>query len=418
MVGIAGDVIAGTPSASLDARARMMVLRAFLAQNVAVGSAFGGFGVSVLSLQELHGASRGQVALALSLSVLMMGLISPVVGTLITRLGLRWTMSFGTLISGCGYALLAVAPNIQIVLLLYAVPIGVGLSMFGSFPSSVLASNWYSHKPGLALGIANMPLFVAVLPVVGSIIIRDHGLPAFYLALAAIHGALLPLMLGISDRAANGVEHAAGMPGPRGTPPITIGSILRSPYFWAMSLSGGYLDAVAMVGVSHLAAFAAERGVTAEAAAGLLSIMGGAAILGSIATGVLSNRVGAAVTLALVAAGLAISWLALLSTSSLGVMGLAYLTLGAGSAGVFPAISMVSSRLFGQQALSRVIGAYTPAAMPVTFVLPPLAGVLRDAAGSYTPVAFVVITGCAVAAAVFLLIERGRANRAGDSRVD
>ena len=39
------------PEAAGGGRARLMVARAFLAQNVAVGCAFGGFGVSVLPLQ-------------------------------------------------------------------------------------------------------------------------------------------------------------------------------------------------------------------------------------------------------------------------------------------------------------------------------------------------------------------------------
>ena len=199
MNGISGGTIAGAPAAPSHAKARLMVLRAFLAQNVAVGSAFGGFGVSVLALQALYGATRGETALVLSLSALMMGLASPFVATLISRIGLRWTMTIGTLVSGSGYALLAIAPNIQIVMLVYAIPIGAGLAMFGPFPASVLASNWYRHSPGVALGIANMPLLVAVLPIMGSIIIRDHGLAWLYLTQAAMHVALMPLMLGKSN---------------------------------------------------------------------------------------------------------------------------------------------------------------------------------------------------------------------------
>ncbi|MCK0530854.1 MFS transporter [Sphingobium agri] len=416
MNGTTGEIIAATPAASSpDGRAWMMVFRAFLAQNVAVGSAFGGFGVSVLSLQELHGASRGETALALSLSVLGMGLVSPFVAALIARLGLRWTMTIGALISGCGYGLLAIAPNMQVVLLLYAVPIGAGLSMFGPFPASVLASNWFRHNPGLALGIANMPLFVALMPMAGLIIIRDQGLPAFYLTLAALHLALLPLMIGVSDAATHGVEHTEGSPRSDSGVMRSIRSVLSSPSFWVMSLFAGYLNAVGITGVSHLAAFAAERGVGAEEAAGLLSILGGAAIIGSIAVGILSNRLGAPATLALIGAGMAISWFVLLSTLSFPIMALAALTLGAGGAGIFPAVSMLSGRLFGQQSLPRIIGLYSPVTLPLTFFLPPLAGVLRDEMRSYTPVAVIIIGGCAIVTMVFLAMARRLADRPAQS---
>ena len=412
MNGTTGEVIAGAPVASTDGKARMMVFRAFLAQNVAVGSAFGGFGVSVLSLQELHGASRGETTLALSLSVLVMGLVSPFVATLIARLGLRWTMTIGTLISGCGYGLLAIAPNMQVVLLLYALPIGAGLSMFGPFPASVLASNWFRHNPGLALGVANMPLFVALLPMAGLIIIRDYGLPAFYLTLAALHLALLPLMVGVSEAAPDGGQQPEGSSSSDSGLMVSIRSVLTSPSFWVMSLFAGYLNAVGITGVSHLAAFAAERGVLAGQAAGLLSILGGAAIIGSIAAGILSNRLGAPTTLALIAAGMAISWLVLLSTLSFPAMALAALTLGACGAGIFPAVSMLSGRLFDQQSLPRIIGLYSPVTLPLTFFLPPLAGVWRDAVGSYTPVVAIMIGGCAVATMMFVAMARGRAFRA------
>lgn len=191
---------AGAPALAAPAgQARFMVFRAFLAQNISVGCAFGAFGVSVLPLQEKFGASRGSATLALALCVLIMGLVSPLIGILIGRIGLRWTMTAGILLSAIGYALLAVAPSMTVVLLLYALPIGIGMSMFGPFPASVLASNWFPNNPGPALGIANMPLLVAVLPMVGMALIRDHGLVAFYLALAMLHLLVLPFILGVSD---------------------------------------------------------------------------------------------------------------------------------------------------------------------------------------------------------------------------
>jgi cyanate permease len=343
--------------------------------------------------------------LALALCVLVLGLVSPLIGTLIGRIGLRWTMTIGTLISGVGYALLAIAPSMPVVLLLYALPIGVGLAMFGPFPSSVLASNWYRHNPGPALGIANMPLMVALLPMVGMVVIRDHSLAAFYLTLAALHVALLPVMLGVSDspqdQGQQGHAHGHG-----GDAMLPTRALLRSPAFWVMSLGAGYLNAVGITGVSHLVAFLAERGVAAGEAAGLLSIMGGAAVIGSLAIGFLCGRLGAPLSLALIAGGLALSWLALLGTRSFPVMALASLMLGAGGAGVFPAVNMLSGRLFGQDSLPRVIGLFGLVTLPLTFFLPPLAGVLRDVIGGYAPVAAIIIGGCVLMTFIFFAMAR------------
>jgi MFS family permease len=384
----------------------MMVARAFLAQNVAVGCAFGGFGVSVLPLQQLYGASTGTTTLSLALCVLVLGLVSPLIGALIGRIGLRWTMTIGTVISGAGYALLAIAPSMPVVLLLYALPIGVGLAMFGPFPASVLASNWYRRNPGTALGIANTPLFVALLPMVGLIVIRDHGLAAFYLTLAALHVALLPVMLGVSDAPAEAGQQSAHGHGHGGGAMMSARALLRRPAFWVISLGAGYLSAVGITAVSHLVAFVAERGVAASEAAGLLSIMGGAAVIGSLVIGFLCGRLGAPFSLGLIAAGLALSWMALLSTTSFPLMALASLMLGAGGAGVFPAVNMLSARLFGQDSLPRVIGLFGVVTLPLTFFLPPLAGVLRDIIGGYGPVAMILICGCVIIALLFFGMAR------------
>ena len=406
MNGMTGAAVAGSETGGRAGQGRMMVARAFLAQNVAVGCAFGGFGVSVLPLQQLYGASRGTTTLSLALCVLVLGLVSPLIGALIGRIGLRWTMTIGTVISGAGYALLAIAPSMPVVLLLYALPIGVGLAMFGPFPASVLASNWYRRNPGTALGIANTPLFVALLPMVGLIVIRDHGLAAFYLTLAALHVALLPVMLGVSDAPAEAGQQSAHGHGHGGGAMMPARALLRRPAFWVISLGAGYLSAVGITAVSHLVAFVAERGVAASEAAGLLSIMGGAAVIGSLVIGFLCGRLGAPFSLGLIAAGLALSWLALLSTTSFPLMALASLMLGAGGAGVFPAVNMLSARLFGQDSLPRVIGLFGVVTLPLTFFLPPLAGVLRDIIGGYGPVAMILIGGCVIIALLFFGMAR------------
>lgn len=387
-----------------------MVFRAFLAQNVAVGCAFGGFGVSVLPLQEKFGASRGGATLALALCVLMMGLSAPLIGVLIGRIGLRWTMTIGTVLSATGYVLLAVAPGMTAVLLLYALPIGIGLAMFGSFPASVLASNWFPNNPGPALGVANMPLFVALLPMVGMALIRDHGLVALYLTLAGLHLLVLPFILGVSDGPADrqhpridGHDHGAH-------DMLPAAMILRRPAFWAMSIGAGYLNAVGIAGISHLVAFVAERGVAASQSALLLSIMGGASVMGSLLVGLLCGRLGAARTLALIAAALCLSWLLLQSTMQFGPMAAATLLAGAGGAGVFPAVNMLTGRLFGQKSLPRVIGLFSLFTLPLTFCLPPLAGVLRDAVGGYGPVVAIIVGGTATVALIFLMMARGAAH--------
>lgn len=394
--------------AQQQGRARGMVLRGFLAQNVAVGSTFGAFGVSVIPLQAQFGASRGMVSLAVSLAVLTMGLAAPLTAMLIGRTGLRTTMTAGVLLSLLGSVGLAFAPGMSAVLLLYAVPIGLGLAFSGPFPSSVLASNWYPRNPGLALGLTNMPLLVALLPMAGLHIIEAYGLDMLYLALAGLNLLLLPFVLTIRDRPGTPSAPDGGGPqaGGQGAPMIGVAALLRNPRFQAMCIGAGLLNAAGIIGISHMVAFGMERGIAATDAAVLLSVMGGAAVVGSLLAGYLCGRIGPAPTLALIAAVLCAGWLAMATVVQFLPMLLAALLLGIVGAGVFPSVNMLSGRLFGQESLPRVIGLFSLMTLPLTFGLPPLAGVARDQAGSYAPMVAALIGGAAAVALLFLFMAR------------
>jgi MFS family permease len=389
-----------------------MAIRAFFCQNVASGCAFGGFGVTVIPLQEQFGASRGMATLGLALAVLVIGLTSPFIATLFGRFGLRWTMSTGVLLSGLGYALLSVAPSMEAVLLIYALPIGIGFTMFGPLAASVLTGNWFSKNAGTALGFVNMPLFLALLPIIGQIVIRDHGLAPFYLILAALHLLLLPLTLSIVDAPAGVAEEA---PDPQSAPsqaPWTMAAVMRQPIFWASVAGGGILSAVGIIGVTHLFALGLEQGVAPEQAAMLASLLGAASVIGSLLVGFLCGRIGPSQTLTLIGAGFGLSWLILLLTPDIRFMVAGAIVMGTCTAGIFPAVTMVSARAFGQASVARVVGVYSLLATPPSFLLPPLAGVLHDAVGGYQPVSASIIGGCVAVTLIFWFAARLAAPRA------
>ncbi|SLK00736.1 MFS transporter [Novosphingobium mathurense] len=375
--------------------------RAFLCQNLAVGAAFGGFGIAVLPMQELFDVGRGLATLGLALAVLVMGAAGPLVANLIARFGHRTTILSGIALSGIGYLLLALAPTlgpdgIYLVLFAYCLPIGIGLVMFGPFAASMLVSGWFQPNPATALGFVNMPLLFAILPVAGAPIIATYGLGTFYLLLAGLHLLLLPIAMGVRDPA----EHSSGHGRVRAT--TSMRGILSRPVFWLIAAGGGTLSAIGIVGVSHLVAFGVERGIAEEQAAMLLSATGAASVVGSLAVGMMCGYLGAARALALIGLVTAAGWGLLLATTNIPVMLTVVLLVGAGGAGVFPAVNVLAGQIFGVGALHRVIGLYGLANLPFTFLLPPLAGVLHDRAGGYGPVVMSLIASAVVVALLFL----------------
>jgi cyanate permease len=383
-----------------DPQRHAMAIRAFLCQNVAIGSAFGSFGVVVLTLQHRFGVGRGMASLGLALAVLMMGLSSPLSARMIERFGLRNIMLCGIVLSGLGNLALAFAPGFGWVLLAYALPIGVGLAMFGPFPASVLAARWFQPKPGPAIGFVNMPVLVALVPLITVLLLRDHGLTGLYIVLAVMHLVLFPLAWGIVDAPA-GTAMAPADAAHAGT-----GRLVGRPLFWCIALGSGVLHAAGISASAHIVALGIEAGLATQSAAMLLSVMGTASVVGAFGAGLLCARIGAPATLALIAATTGLGWVMMFSSHTLMLMAALTAVLGAGGAGVFPAINVLVGERFGPDAVVRTVGMLGLVTLPFNFGLPPLAGVLHDRTGGYAAVGVAIALACMVVTVLFLAMAR------------
>lgn len=380
-----------------------MATRGFLCQNVVIGTAFGGFGVTVLPVQQAFGVGRGLATLGIGLAVLAMGLGAPLASWLLGRFGMRFAMVLGLVLSASGHALLALAAGlgqggIVLVFLSYGGLIGLGLALV-PFTANILASRWFQHRPGPALGFVNMPVVMALMPLVGMPVIAGFGLSAFYFLMAIIHVLIVPFALGIDEPPVA----EAGVSG-QGRRQLALRAIAARPAFWALVCGGGSLSAVGIVGVSHLVAYGIERGLPGQDAALLVSVTGGASVVGSFVTGLMCGWLGGARALALIAVLTGIGWAALTMTTVFPLMIAIVLLIGAGGAGVLPSVNALAGAIFGIRDLHCVLGAYVLAGLPFTFGLPPLAGVLHDVTGEYSAVVAVLIAVSFAVAGLFMAL--------------
>lgn len=398
---VAATADSSAHSAVPDTRRKGMALRGFCAQNVAIGSAFGTFSIALLPLQEHYAAGRAVVTMGLALSMLAMGLSGPLVASLMGRIGIRGTMLAGALLSIAGYVLLAFAPNIWVVLLAYGVPVGLGMTMMGPIPASVLAARWFPQNPGPAVGFVNMPVLLIFVPLASVPLLANFGLTGMYLAMAALHVLLLPLLAGVVDGpdGAAGTAHGAG-----GDVPAR--HILARPVFWVLVPCIGALNAAGIIGSSNIVALGVERGISPETAALLAAIMGFASVAGAFGGGLLCARIGGAATLAIIAVMMSVGWSVLSFASGFALMAGMTLLLGAGGAGVFPAVNVLGAQIFGAGAVARLLGLVAVATLPLAFLLPPVAGGVADAAGTYRPVILAIAVTCGLVAAIIITMAR------------
>ena len=387
----------------LTGRGGAMLLRAALAQNVGTGCVFGGIGVSVLAFQDHFHTSMGMAAMGLSLAVLTMTALGPITATMLGRWGLPRVMSAGVLLSLAGYLVLAFAPSIPVALFACAGLIGPGAALFASLPPAVLAGSWFPHARGRVTGIAYLPLFSTILPVIGVSILHRYGLQGLFLSLAALHVLLLPLMLDVALPPVDPTGDA-GMEMPKVE--VRTGAVTGTAIFWLILVGDGLLSGTSIAGGAHLLPAVTERAISVETGAVLLSVSGAASIVGSLLAGIACDRWGSANTLGLAGLGFAGGWGLMALTGWLPALTVSASLIGLGGAAVFPPLNALSVDVFGGQALPKVLGLLGLLTIPFTFAMSPLSGWLRDVSGSYRPVFVEIVTACIVAAVIFFAIGR------------
>ncbi len=119
-----------------------------------VGLCSGFYTVSVFlePIQQATGWSRTQISLGFTIAALLVGLLSPVVGMAVARLGVKKVQLFGALVTGTG---LILASFIQALWQYYAIYIimAVGLASVGLVPSQTIISHWFDRRRGTAMGM-------------------------------------------------------------------------------------------------------------------------------------------------------------------------------------------------------------------------------------------------------------------------
>jgi MFS family permease len=202
------------------------------------------------------------------------------------------------------------------------------------------------------------------------------------------------------DATAPAPHAAAGAHGAPAAPAenaITLGQLLKTPAFWAVTLAAIAPTTGAVILTANMVPMAASWGLTAAQGATLLSMQSLVGIAGTLIFGWVADRLGGVRALALLAFGATILWalLYLLPPSFVvlaGLIGVAGL-LGAGS---LPVNGAALSELFGRESFSRVYGIFNLVNLPFGVACVPISAMIFQRTGSYA--------GAILAQAIFFAI--------------
>jgi MFS family permease len=270
-------------------------------------------------LDEFHWP-RDITALMLSVHMLVYGLVAPLAGKLVDRIGPRKTMTFGVTLLSTGLALSALGTSPWHFYATFGVLAGAGLCMIGAVPFTTVLRNWFEARRGLALSLLFFGAGSAFIwyPLIAYLIGRGGWRYTFVVEAGAIPLIMLPLIVlgvryhprekgllsdGVLRTAANPSTERSGrsrIVDPQWTAvEWTLPKAVRTGRFWLVCFSTFSLWGIMQhIMVTHHVAFATDMGFTQGYASAVLSLFGIFFAAGCLAA-FISDRIGREVTITL-----------------------------------------------------------------------------------------------------------------------
>jgi len=263
-------------------------------------------GVLIVPLEQHFGWSRATISLAVSLNLVLFGLMGPFSAALVEYLGARRTMMGALLLVATGVALTALMQHVWQLVLLWGVVVGAGTGMMALALGATVVNRWFTERRGLAMGIltaSNATGQLLFLPLLAGLV-EAYGWQVVSLVVAGFGLTMIPVIaLFMSNHPFDVASNRYGEPG-EALPPVrslqnpammalrTLGSAARSLDFWLLFFSF-YICGLSTNGLigTHFIPLCFDHGIPEVTSASLLAVIGAFDFVGTLASGWLSDRV-------------------------------------------------------------------------------------------------------------------------------
>jgi predicted MFS family arabinose efflux permease len=412
-------------------------------------------GVLMVPLQQEFGWSTTVLSAAVSINLVLFGLTAPFAAALMERFGVRAVTATALVLIGTGSALTVLVNQSWQILLTWGLLIGLGTGSMALVFAATIANTWFVKSRGLVIGIltagsaAGQLVFLPVIAVLA----QDPGWRQASLLIAAGALAVVPLVLkflknspadvgalpygetapsGGAALQADPVQAAplpaAPLPAaaeaapmdsapPEAAPPTNaavralqvLKRASRVRTFWALVAGFAICGATTngLIG-THFIPSAHDHGMPETTAAGLLAVVGIFDIVGTIASGWLTDRFNPRILLAVYYQfrGIGLLVLPLLLSSEVRPSMLVFVVIyGLDWVATVPPTAAICRETFGAD--GSVVFGWVFAAHQLGAAAAALgAGAIRDATGQYTYAWFGAAAMCTIAAVLSATIRR------------
>ncbi|MFM0210704.1 MFS transporter [Paraburkholderia sediminicola] len=372
------------------------------------------FGTFVTPLSHAFGWSVASISVGATILTIMSTVTSVLQGQLVDRFGGRRLALISIPAMSLGVAALSLLP--ASLAMFYAACVIIPLAAVGTWPISYLqiTASWFKQRLGLAMGLANTGIGIgaACLPPLATYLISHAGWRSTYAWLGA--GAFV-LTWPVAIRFLRENRRAQVSAGEKGYRPerreLSRTAFLpacRTRAFGLLLLAFLLLGPASATAIVHQSRVLLDLGMSAARVGWVQGLMGGALIIGRLATGWLLDRVSPSVvmTACCLAASAAFALLAL--GAPYGTAYASAVVIGFVVGAEFDVLSVVVARYFGTAAFGTIYGTIFAAFQVSSAVSMTLVGMARVHSGSYAPALWVVTATTMACALCFVMLHHAR----------
>lgn len=382
--------------------------------------------VLMVPLGNEFGWSRATVSLAISINIALYGLTGPFAAAAMQRFGLRPTILTALVVMGTGVALSSMMTATWQMVLIWGVMVGSATGVAALTLSATFVNRWFVARRGLVMGMLTASSAtgqMVFLPMLASIS-EHHGWRPVVLVVAVALAIVVPLVIFLlPERPADVQLRPYGEPedapraaeaakqNPLATAFEALFSAARRRDFWLLFFSfficgastNGYIG-------SHLIAMCSDYGMSEVQGASLLAAMGIFDLIGTTASGWLSDRYDSRVPLFWYYGLRGLSLIYLPHAFGIDFFGLPLFAVfyGLDWIATVPPTVRLATDIWGKERAPIVFG-WIVAGHQLGAAFATLgAGLLRASLGTYTLASMISGGLCIVGALIVLRIGRGR----------
>jgi MFS family permease len=397
----------------------------FFMSFLAIGSR-NGFGLFFRPWQDTFGWSVGTISAVAAIGTVVNGVSQPVLGRMYDRFGARRVILVCLFVFGIGTVALAAVNSMWLLLVLYGFVISFAAGGISFVTTGPLISRWFHRKRGTAMAVqtAGAPVGgMLVVPFTLYVILLTDWRTAWIVlgGLILLIGFPLAAFLIREDPAGMGLEPDGGdsrLPGgptrassiAREPPPLECDNwkqAFRTPPIWQLSAAYFVCGVTTTVLGVHFVPFATDRGMSPGMAATAFGIMSGLNVVGVLAVGVVSDRMGRKDLLAAVYFVRGLGYLMLVLVPGVPAIWAFAAIAGLSWIATVPLTFSLTGEVYGLKNMGTLTGIVTMSHQLGGALSIFLAGWAFDRWGSYTP-SWVVATVALGAATVFSFSVRER----------